>query len=58
MNHSHHGGRWLCWLIVDHLLLILLILMLATIFSIPLFKSMMETNQQNEPLEQSAPLRF
>jgi hypothetical protein len=58
MNHSHHGGRWLRWLIVDHLLLILLILMLATIFSIPLFISMMEANQQNESLEQSAPLRF
>ncbi|TLX08845.1 hypothetical protein [Rhizobium sp. MHM7A] len=35
MNHFP-VGRWLRWLIIDHLLLIVLILMLATVFSVPL----------------------
>lgn len=33
MHHSD-GTRWLRWLVLDHLLLIVLILMVATVFSV------------------------
>lgn len=54
MNHFS-AGRWLRWLIVDHLLLIVVILMLAAIFSILLVKPMIDHNQQNAPLLRSTP---
>ncbi|MBX4898504.1 hypothetical protein HJA80_23675 [Rhizobium bangladeshense] len=54
MNHFP-VGRWLRWLIIDHLLLIVLILMLATVFSVPLIKSVIQHDQRNAPLLRSTP---
>ncbi|EJC63599.1 hypothetical protein Rleg5DRAFT_0286 [Rhizobium leguminosarum bv. viciae WSM1455] len=53
MTPTQHGGRWLRWLVVDHLLLIVLILMIVTLFSIPLYKSINDMHQGNAPLERS-----
>ncbi|MGO6709897.1 hypothetical protein [Rhizobium leguminosarum] len=53
MTPSRHDGRWLRWLVVDHLLLIVLILMTVTLFSIPLYKSINDMDQGNAPLERS-----
>ncbi|NRP89863.1 hypothetical protein [Rhizobium lusitanum] len=47
------AGRWVRWFLIDHLLLIVVILMLATIFSIPLIKSMIEHDQRSAPLLRS-----
>ncbi|MBX4958186.1 hypothetical protein [Rhizobium lentis] len=54
MNHFS-AGRWLRWLIIDHLLLIVLILMVAAVFSIPAIKAMIEHDQGNAPLMGSTP---
>lgn len=54
--HFRYGGRRLRWLVVDHLLLIALILMIATLFCIPLFKSMNDANQRNAPPQRSTML--
>ncbi|MBX4927898.1 hypothetical protein [Rhizobium binae] len=52
MNHFS-AGRWVRWLIIDHLMLIVLVLMLATVFGIPLVKSIVEHDQRNAPLLRS-----
>ncbi|MGV4796688.1 hypothetical protein [Rhizobium sp. F40D2] len=52
MNHFS-AGRWVRWLIIDHLLLIVLVLMLAAVFSIPLVRSIMQPDQRDAPLLRS-----
>ncbi|MBW9052313.1 hypothetical protein [Rhizobium mesosinicum] len=52
MTNSEQAGRWLRWLIVDHLVLIVVLLMIATVFSILLLKPMIR-GQPDLPLQRS-----
>lgn len=53
MIMSEQTGRWLRWLIIDHLVLIVLFLMIATVFSILLLKPLIRGGQ-DLPLQRSA----
>jgi len=52
MTMSEQTGRWLRWLIIDHLVLIVLFLMIATVFSILMLKPLIR-GQQDLPLQRS-----
>jgi hypothetical protein len=52
---SHDGRRWLRWLVLDHLLLILLLVMVATVFGILLIGPVDHSGQRDYPLQRSIP---
>jgi hypothetical protein len=37
--HAQDGYKWLRWLILDHALLLVLIVMIATVFSVLLYRA-------------------
>ncbi|WP_454856794.1 hypothetical protein [Rhizobium binxianense] len=58
MTHSSDGIRWLRWLVLDHLLLIVLILMVATLFSILFLRSSNDVDRRDYELQRSVPKGF
>ncbi|WP_179213938.1 hypothetical protein [Rhizobium sullae] len=53
MTQSKDGGRWLRWLLLDHLLLIIVILMIAALLSPLYFRSMNQERQRDYELQRS-----
>ncbi|WFU13248.1 hypothetical protein QA646_30105 (plasmid) [Rhizobium sp. CB3090] len=53
MRQAQDSLRWLRWLVLDHLLLIVVVLMIAAVFSVLFLRSKSELDHQNYELQRS-----